>query len=66
MVQNLSDDCLCRAAVERTYRELRDRNETDMTAFDAATRVYRWHYPGVSRIQARFSIAEWLDQGEES
>jgi len=63
-VQNLSKECLCRAAVERTYRELRDRDETDLTAFNAATQVYEWHHPEVSRREARFTIAEWLDDGE--
>lgn len=63
-MQDEARPCTCRAAVERAYRELRKLDETDASAFDAAIQVYRWYHPGVSRLQARFTIAEWLEQLE--
>lgn len=53
--------CQCRGAVVRAYRELRARDETDMSAFNSATRVYLWHHPEASEHEARYTIAEWLD-----
>ena len=61
-MQEQSRECMCRTAVERAYRELRERDETDLSAFNAAAQVYRWYHPEVSSLQARFIIAEWLDQ----
>ncbi|MEM7121356.1 MAG: hypothetical protein AAF563_08785 [Pseudomonadota bacterium] len=54
--------CSCRAAVERAYRALKDRDEADESAFHAATKIYRWYHPNVSALDARFTVAEWLDQ----
>lgn len=62
-MQERDRECMCRAAVKRAYRELRELDETDASAFDAATKVYRWHHPEIPRLQARFTIAEWLEQG---
>ncbi len=61
-MQKLSRDCACRAAVERAYRELRALNHTDVSAYNAAAQVYRWHHPEVTRLQARFDIADMLNR----
>lgn len=56
--------CTCRAAVERAYRELKQRDEADVSAFNAATQIYRWHHPDASLLDARFTVAEWLDKSD--
>lgn len=53
--------CECQQAVTRTYRELRARGLGDVSAFYAAARVFCWHHPDVSPREARFAVAEWLD-----
>lgn len=56
--------CGCRAVVTRTYRELRERNIPDVAAFDTATTIFRMHHPEVPLSEARYAIAEWLDEDE--
>lgn len=53
--------CGCRAVVTRVYRELRQRNIPDASAFDTAARIYRPHHPKAAPHIARHVIAEWLD-----
>lgn len=53
--------CGCRIAVTRVYRELRERDIPDISAFDTAATIFRLHHPDVPEGEARFTIAEWLD-----
>lgn len=53
--------CACRIAVTRVYRELRERNIPEISAFDTAATIFRLHHPEVPELKARFTIAEWLD-----
>ena len=56
--------CVCRTAVTRAYRELRAQNVAELSAFDAADRLYRIYHPEVPQREARFKIAEWLDESD--
>ena len=63
-VQDDPKACLCKAAVKRAYNELRAQNVAELSAFDAADRLYRIYHPEVTAREARFRIAEWLDEAE--
>ena len=63
-MQNDPKACLCKAAVTRAYRELRAQNVAELSAFDAADRLYRIYHPEVPPREARFRIAEWLDEAD--
>ena len=54
-------DCNCRTVATRVYRELRERNIPDPSAFDTATRIFRLHHPETMERDARQTIADWLD-----
>jgi len=54
-------DCNYRTVVTRVYRELRDRNIPDPSAFDTATQIFRLHHPDSLERDARHTIADWLD-----
>ena len=54
----------CRVAVLRTYRELTDLSQSEVSAYEAAVRVFRYHHPERPRIQAYQFVADWLDQQE--
>lgn len=56
-----SKDCSCHVAVTRAYRELRERDIPELSAFDTAATIFRLHHPEISERTARFTIAEWLD-----
>jgi hypothetical protein len=63
-MQQMCDDttnCNCRTVVTRVYRELRDRNIPDPSAFDTAARIFRLHHPETRERDARHTIANWLD-----
>ena len=53
--------CVCRVAVTRVYRDLRERNIPEILAFDTAATIFRLHHPDVSERESRFTVAEWLD-----
>jgi hypothetical protein len=54
--------CNCEIAVRRVYRELRERNIPNLAAYDTAAKIYRMHHPEVSALEARYDIADWLDE----
>ena len=55
-----NDDCPCRAAVTRAYRELRQRGVGDRQAFRAALVVYRNHHPETGSTEATYTTADWI------
>ncbi|HYD98634.1 MAG TPA: hypothetical protein VEH84_04570 [Alphaproteobacteria bacterium] len=57
------DDCRCRRAVTRAFRELRGCGQPDRTAYDAALAVFRWHHPEASVSEARETVAAWVWDG---
>jgi hypothetical protein len=59
---DLSGGCECWGAVTRAFRELKGRGVPDTAAFNAATRVYQFYHPEVSAVDARFTVAEWVDE----
>ena len=56
----------CRNAVTRVYRELRQRDYSDVSAFHKATRLYRLRHPEVQEREARYTVAEWIDEMDSS
>ena len=54
-------NCGCRIAVMRVFRELRERNIPEITAFDTAATIFRLHHPEVLERESRFTVAQWLD-----
>jgi len=54
-------NCVCREAVTRTFRELRDRGVTDSDALESAINVYRYHHPTADGGAARTLIAAWTN-----
>lgn len=61
---DLSGGCECWTAVTRAFRGLKEKNDSDTAAFNAATRVYRYYHPEVSPLDARFTVAEWIDESD--
>ena len=53
--------CGCRVAVTRVYRELKERDIPEISAFDTAATIFHLHHPDVCEREARFTVAEWLD-----
>ena len=45
----------------RVFRELRERNIPEITAFDTAATIFRLHHPEVPERESRFTVAQWLD-----
>ena len=62
---NLAEECACRDAVSRSYRELRQRAVPERSAFEASTRVYRYYHPDVPARVARLTVSAWLDNGDK-
>lgn len=60
-MSNLSKTCQCKAAVTRAYSELKSRGILDDDAFSASTIVYRQYHPEASYRDARYTVAEWID-----
>lgn len=54
------DGRCCRAAVQRAYRELREKQQSATRAFDAALTVYQWHHPKVPMAEALAVVADWV------
>lgn len=61
MAVQQDDNCMCREAVERSYREMTELGQSDSRAFGVATRIYTHYHPDVPEENARRTIAEWLD-----
>lgn len=53
--------CGCRVVVTRAYRELKEREIPDIWAFDTATRIFLMHHPEIPETEARFTIADWVE-----
>lgn len=54
-------DCVCQNAVATAYRELRQRNVSETSAFETATRLLRIHHPEFGLRAARERTAAILD-----
>lgn len=53
-------DC-CRPAVERAFRELREKGQPERYCLEAALTVYRWHHPETPEAQAAGIVAGWVE-----
>ena len=53
-------DCKCYGAVMRTYKSMSD--EPDFVALAAAKRVYRFHHPEDSKLDAGLTVERWVNQ----
>ena len=60
-MSDAAKQCMCKSAVMRAYRELRERDILDVDAFESAARIFRYHHPEATPRQSRFTVAEWLD-----
>lgn len=54
---------LCRQAVRRAYRELRDKGQPDRFALEAALAVYLWHHPEARPEGATLVVETWISDG---
>ena len=52
--------CRCYRAVTNAYEQLKTRGVTELSAFDTATVIYRFHHPEKTVQQARSQISDWL------
>ena len=57
-----ASDCKCYQAVMRTFQTL-IHEEPKNVAFDAALRVYRYHYPKDNKAAANLTVERWLAAG---
>ncbi len=62
-MRNLEDECACRDAVSRSYRELRQCAVPERSAFEASIRVYLYYHPEVPTNVARLTVSAWLENG---
>mgnify|MGYP006285197493 CR=1 FL=1 len=53
----------CRRAVQRAYRELRDRGQPEKVCLDAAVTVYCWHHPEADATLAGHLVSSWVFEG---
>ncbi len=53
-------DCKCYKAVMRTYQAMSD--EPDHIALEAAQRVYRYHHPEDSKLDAHLTVERWVNE----
>lgn len=53
-------DCKCYKAVMRTYTSMSD--EPDHIALAAAQRVYRFHHPEDSKMDAHLTVERWVNE----
>ena len=51
-------DCKCYKAVMRTFGALHD--EPQNVALEAAIRVYRFHHPEDSKVDAHLTVERWV------
>ena len=54
------NNCSCKAAATRAYRELRQRGVPDRSAFEAAVNVYRCYHPESAGNEARRVVCDWI------
>ncbi len=52
-------DCKCYSAVMRTYKSMIS-DEPHSVALEAAQRVYRFHHPEDSKIDAHLTVESWI------
>ena len=60
---SLLSDCRCRPAVERAFAGMVASGSGERVALEVASRVYRYHHPGVSGRQAREVVEVWVYRG---
>ena len=53
-------DCKCYGAVMRTYKSMDDVPQT--VAMHAAKRVYRFHHPEDSKLDAAITVERWINE----
>ena len=56
---NDEERCKCRAAVLRTYSAMSD--EPPEVALEAAKRVYRFHHPEDTNLDASLTVERWVN-----
>ena len=59
-MSNSENGCECRAAVLRTFGELRKRNMSETAALESAAEVFRFHHPSVPVADALKTVDEWV------
>lgn len=55
-----TQDCVCKAVVLRTYRELIAGGYRDEDAFRSAVTLYRCRHPEAKRQEAPYVVAQWV------
>ncbi len=55
-------DC-CQDAVRRSYREMREKGESEPHAMNVALTVFRWHHPEVEARHAKDTVSLWVHEG---
>lgn len=58
-----ASDCKCYKAVMNAFQSIIGDNEPRNVAFDAALRVYRYHYPNDNKMAAHITVERWLSEG---
>ena len=61
---DVTASCACREAVIRAYGQLKDRKVPNRAAFDSAVTVFRFHHPEISAMDAKYTVAGWVGDGE--
>lgn len=56
-------DCACYNAVMRAFESILEDDEPQSVAFDAALRVYRYHYPQDHKAAAHLTVERWVHGG---
>ncbi len=54
-----ASDCKCYAAVMNAFESLVDGPYS--VAFDAALRIYRYHYPNDNKNTAKLTVERWVN-----
>lgn len=53
-------DCKCHGAVMLTYKCMSD--EPEHVALEAAQRVYRYHHPEDTKVDAHLTVERWVNE----
>ena len=61
---DVAASCACHEAVIRAYGELKKKNVPNVAAFDSAVKVFRYHHPEIAPLDAKYTVAEWIGEGE--
>ncbi len=56
-----AEDCKCYKAVMRTYKCM-SSDEPEHIALAAAQRVYRFHHPEDSKLNAHLTVERWVNE----